>query len=80
MTPSTKYLRGLMIWLLLASCMSFATGCAGGKPIVLNDSDVPLLAYDAKGHLIPGYRAYSDGLMAELVKGCQDKLDREGVP
>jgi len=53
--------------------MVFATGCAGGK--ILNDSDVPLTVYDQTGKLVPGYRGYSDGLMAELVKGCQDKLD-----
>jgi len=52
--------------------MIFATGCAG---TILNDSDVPLTVYDQAGKPVPGYRGYSDGLMAELVKGCQDKLD-----
>jgi len=59
------------MWVL--SCMVFATGCAGDK--ILNDSDVPLTVYDETGKVVPGYRGYSDGLMAELVKGCQDKLD-----
>lgn len=63
-------------WLLVASSMSFAVGCAG-HTVVLNDSDVPLPAYDAAGTPVPGYRSYSDGLMAELMKGCHDKLDRE---
>jgi hypothetical protein len=53
--------------------MLCATGCAG--TVVLNDSDLPLPVYDVTGKPVPGYRAYSDGLMAELVKGCHDTLD-----
>ena len=68
-------LQGAML-MWAAFSILFGTGCAAK---VLTDSDLPLTVYDVQGHVVDGYRGYSDGMMAELVKGCHDTLDRAGV-
>ena len=62
------------MWAL--SCIIFVSGC-GTK--VLNSSEVPVSPVYAKdGAELLGYRAYSDGMMADLMKDCHAVMDQKG--
>lgn len=61
------------MWLL--SCIVFATGC-GTK--VLESSELPKSpVYDRNGAELVGYRAYSDGMMSNLLKQCHAAMDQK---
>ena len=43
---------------------------------IVHDSELPLDAYDSAGKLVEGYRCYSNGVMADLLKCCKNKLNK----
>lgn len=62
------------MWAL--SCIIFVSGC-GTK--VLQSSEVPISPiYTKDGVELTGYRAYSDGMMDELLKDCHAAMDQKG--
>lgn len=59
----------------LVSCTLFVTGC-GTK--ILESSELPKSpVYTKDGTELVGYRAYSDGMMSELLKQCHAAMDQK---